>query len=51
MGMGLAGAFAGLGLIALVAGFGLVWVGRSKEVFEGIEVMAPEMARQRETVN
>ena len=51
MGMGLAGAFAGLGLIALVAGLGLVWVGRSKEVFEGIEVTAPEMTRQRETVN
>ena len=47
LGYALAGAFAGMGLFALVAGFGLVWVSRSREVFEGIEVTSPKMSQEK----
>jgi len=47
LGLGLAGAFAAMGLFALIAGFGLIWIGRSKEVFEGIEVVSPQMPKER----
>lgn len=46
MGVALAAVFGGLGLIALIAGLGLVWIGRSKEAFDGIEVMSPQMPKE-----
>lgn len=46
MGLALAAVFGGLGLIALIAGLGLVWIGRSKEAFDGIEVMSPQMPKE-----
>ncbi len=51
MGMGLAGAFAGIGMFALIAGLGLVWVSKTRDSFKGIEVTAPEMPRQKVDVN
>lgn len=51
MGYALAGAFAGIGLFALVAGFGLIWVGRSKDVFEGIEVTSPQMSQEKAAIS
>ena len=32
MGLALAGLFAGIGFFALIAGFGLIWAARSREV-------------------
>ena len=46
MGLAIAGILAGVGLTVMVAGFGMIWVSRSKEVFESIEVSAPSMPRQ-----
>ncbi len=46
MGLAIAGILAGVGLTVMVAGFGMIWVGRPKEVFESIEVSAPSMPRQ-----
>jgi hypothetical protein len=46
MGLGLAGAFAGVGALALIAGFGLLWAIRGREGFEGIEVTAPTMPKE-----
>lgn len=51
MGLGLAGAFAGVGVLALVAGLGMVWVARSKEDFEGIEIASPKLAREQVPAN
>jgi hypothetical protein len=51
MGYALAGAFAGIGLFALIAGFGLIWVGRSKDVIEGIEVTSPQMSQEKVSIN
>ena len=43
LGYGMAGAFAGMGLLSLVAGLGLVWVARAKkEVFEAAVSTPPE---------
>lgn len=46
MGLGLAGAFAGVGALALIAGFGLLWSIKGREGFEGIEVSAPAMPKE-----
>ena len=46
MGLAIAGILAGVGLTVMIAGFGMIWVSRSKEVFESIEVSAPSMPRQ-----
>ncbi len=46
MGLAIAGILAAVGLTVMVAGFGMIWVSRSKEVFESIEVSAPSMPRQ-----
>jgi hypothetical protein len=51
LGLGLAGALAGVGVLALVAGFGLMWVSRSKEDFEGIEVMSPQMPKEKASIS
>lgn len=51
MGLGLAGAFAGVGVLALVAGLGMVWVARSKDDFEGIEIVSPKLAREQVPAN
>lgn len=51
LGFGLAGAFAGLAAISWIAGFGLIWVARAKEGFEGIEVSSPRMAQERITAD
>ncbi len=51
MGMGLAGAFAGVGVLALVAGLGLFWAARSKDEFEGIEVTSPAMPKTKVPTN
>jgi hypothetical protein len=51
MGYGLAGAFGGFGLFALVAGLGLIWAARSKEEIAGIEVTSPEMPRTKTTTS
>lgn len=47
LGFGLAGAFAGLAVLAFIGGFGLIWVARAKEDFEGIEISSPRMAKER----
>ncbi len=47
LGFGLAGAFAGLAVISFISGFGLIWVARAREGFEGIEVSSPRMAEER----
>ena len=47
MGLGLAGTLAGVGLLALLSGLGMVWVSRSKDAYEGIEVTSPRMPRQK----
>ena len=44
--LAIAGILAGVGLTVMVAGFGMIWVSRSKEVFESIEVSTPSMPRQ-----
>lgn len=46
MGLGLAGAFAGVGALALIAGLGLIWAAAGKETFAGIEVQAPSLPRE-----
>jgi len=46
MGLAIAGILVAVGLTALVAGFGMIWVSRAREVFESIEVSAPSMPRQ-----
>jgi hypothetical protein len=46
MGLAIAGILAAVGLTVMVAGFGMIWVSRSKEVFESVEVSAPSMPRQ-----
>ena len=46
LGLAIAGTLAAIGLMALVSGFGMIWVSRSKEVFESVEVSAPSMPRQ-----
>ena len=46
MGLGLAGAFAGVGALALIAGLGLIWAAAGKEAFAGIEVQAPSLPRE-----
>ena len=46
LGLALAGSLAAIGLTVMVAGFGMIWISRSKEVFESIEVSAPSMPRQ-----
>ncbi|MDX1468371.1 MAG: hypothetical protein R3258_03430 [Acidimicrobiia bacterium] len=51
LGFGLAGAFAGLAVIALLTGFGLIWVARARETFEGIEISSPKMADERVTTS
>lgn len=51
LGYGLAGAFAGVGLLALLGGFGLIWAARSKEEQAVVEVASPEMPRTRTTTN
>lgn len=51
LGFGLAGAFAGLAAIALLTGFGLIWVSKARETFEGIEISSPKMAEERVTTS
>ncbi len=51
LGYGLAGAFAGLAVLSFIGGFGLIWVARGKEEFEGIEVSSPRMAKERISAN
>lgn len=46
LGLGLAGAFAGVGALALIAGIGILWAIRGREGFEGIEVTAPAMPKE-----
>ncbi len=46
LGLGLAGVVGGLGVFALVAGLGLIWVAWKKEEFETLEVTATEMPRK-----
>ncbi|HSJ34699.1 MAG TPA: hypothetical protein VLB85_11665, partial [Acidimicrobiia bacterium] len=46
MGLGLAGAFAGVGALALIAGLGLLWAIKGRQGFEGIEVTAPAMPKE-----
>jgi len=47
LGYGLAGAFAGVGLLALIGGLGLVWAVGRKEDFTPMEVTSPEMPKTR----
>ena len=46
IGYGIAGVLAGLGLMALVAGAGLIWIARSREETH-IEVSSPEMPKSK----
>ncbi len=51
LGFGLAAAFAGLAVLSWIGGFGLIWVARATEGFEGIEVSSPKMAKERIPAN
>lgn len=51
LGYGLAGAFAGVGLLALIGGLGLVWASRSKEEFAAVQVASPEMPKSKTTTS
>ena len=51
LGLGLAGAFAAVGLVTLVAGLGLVWTAKKEDSFEGIEVNAPVMPSEKVRVD
>jgi hypothetical protein len=46
LGLAIAGTLAAIGLTALVAGFGLVWASRAKDIQDHVEVLAPQMPRQ-----
>lgn len=51
LGYALAGGFAGIGLLALVGGFGLIWAARSRDEFSPVEVASPEMPKTKTRTN
>ena len=49
--LGVTGIVAGIGALALIAGLGMIWIGRAKDETGHIEVSSPEMPKQKELAN